>query len=531
MIVKSNSNIFEQISHMLKAYYPVIYLNSFEYDRTKQKIKGIVKNEKLDFVFHQWNCVDGMLKLNNSTDSFESVQNLEEPEEVLIYISENIDNNKNEVFILEDFHEYIDEINIKIRLRQLAERLRFYRKHIIIISSVLVLPTELDKYITVIDIPLPTKKDIEVVLNQVVKNAKVTLDNNLKKNLIDAALGMTVMEADLAYCLAAVKDNLGTESPRIVSLEKEQIIKKSGILDYFDVNESLKNVGGMEHLKTWLKKRKSAFEYQAQKWNLSEPKGLLLLGVPGGGKSLTAKSIASLWNMPLLRLDIGKVFQGEVGSSESNIRKAIATAEAVAPCVLWIDEIEKGLSGSQSSGSTDGGTTSRIFSTILTWMQEKTKSVFVVATANDISQLPPELLRKGRFDEIFFVDLPSGNERKSIFKIHLEKNNHKPESYSLDKLSSESIGFNGAEIEEAIKEAKFSAYIENKENPTLTIKHILTAIRDTVPLSITMKEQIDYLRSWANSRAKYAGDKFEENIKQTDIPLTKTEKAMNRNFD
>jgi hypothetical protein len=162
MIVKSNSNIFEQISHMLKAYYPVIYLNSFEYDRTKQKIKGIVKNEKLDFVFHQWNCVDGMLKLNNSTDSFESVQNLEEPEEVLIYISENIDNNKNEVFILEDFHEYIDEINIKIRLRQLAERLRFYRKHIIIISSVLVLPTELDKYITVIDFHYLQKKTLKL---------------------------------------------------------------------------------------------------------------------------------------------------------------------------------------------------------------------------------------------------------------------------------------------------------------------------------------------------------------------------------
>ena len=531
MIVKSNTNIFEQISDMLKAYYPIIYLNSFEYDRTKQKIRGIVKNEKLDFIFHQWNCVDGMMKQNNTTDSYEVIPNLEEPEEVLIYIAENIDNNKNEIFILEDFHEYIEEINIKIRLRQLAERLRFYRKHIVIISSVLVLPTELDKYITVIDIPLPTKKDIEVVLNQVVKNAKVTLDDNLRKNLVDAALGMTVMEADLAYCLAAVKDNLGKESPRIVSLEKEQIIKKSGILDYFDINESLKNVGGMEHLKTWLKKRQSAFEYQAQKWNLSEPKGLLLLGVPGGGKSLTAKSIASLWNMPLLRLDIGKVFQGEVGSSENNIRKAIATAEAVAPCVLWIDEIEKGLSGSQSSGSTDGGTTSRIFSTILTWMQEKTKSVFVVATANDISQLPPELLRKGRFDEIFFVDLPSENERKSIFKIHLKKNNHKPENYSLDKLSAESIGFNGAEIEEAIKEAKFSAYIENKENPNLTIKHILTAIRDTVPLSVTMKEQIDYLRSWASSRAKYAGDEFKENIKQTDIPLTKTEKALNRSFN
>lgn len=530
MIVKQNVNIFEQITDMLKAYYPVLYLNTYEYDRTKQKVKGIIKKEKNEFDIYSWNSVDGLIK-HNSDNSLESIPNFEDPEELLINISERIDNNKNEVFLLEDFHEYIEERNIKIRLRQLAEKLRFYRKHIVIISSVLILPTELEKYITVIDIPLPSKKDIEAVLNQVTKNANVELDNNLKKSLIDAALGMTVMEADLAYCLAAVKNNFDKDSPKIVSLEKEQIIKKSGILDYFDINESLQNVGGMEHLKTWLKKRQSAFDYQAQKWNLEEPKGLLLLGVPGGGKSLTAKSIASLWNMPLLRLDVGKVFQGEVGSSENNIRKAIATAEAVAPCVLWIDEIEKGFSGTKSSGSTDGGTTARIFSTILTWMQEKTKSVFVVATANDISLLPPEFLRKGRFDEIFFVDLPSQKERESIFKIHLEKKGHDSTKYGLEKLAKESVGFNGAEIEEAVKEAKFTAYLENKENPELTIKHILTAIRDTVPLSVTMKEQIDFLRKWAKSRAKYAGDEFTEQIEQKEIPLTKTEKAMNRIFE
>jgi ATP-dependent Zn protease len=531
MIVKNLENIFEQISDMLKAYYPVIYLNTFEYDRTKQKIRGIVKNSKPEYEIYQWNYVDGMVQYDKSKGAFINVPDLMEPEEVLIHIASEIDNYKNEIFILEDFHEYMEEINIKLRIRQLAEKLRYYKKHIIIISSVLVLPSELEKYITVIDVPLPTRVDIEAVLNNVVKNTKVTLDNNHRKRLVDAALGMTVMEADLAYCLAAVKDNLGNESPRIVSLEKEQIIKKSGILDYFDINESLANVGGMEHLKNWLKKRKSAFEYRAQEWNLSEPKGLLLLGVPGGGKSLTAKSIASLWNMPLLRLDIGKVFQGEVGSSEFNIRKAITTAEAVAPCVLWIDEIEKGLSATTGSSAGDGGTTSRVFSTILTWMQEKTESVFVVATANDISKLPPELLRKGRFDEVFFVDLPSLNERKSIFKIHLEKNGHKSKGYSLDKLAAESVGFNGAEIEETIKEAKFTAYLENKEKPQLGIKHILVAVRDTIPLSITMKEQIDFLRNWAKSRAKYAGEEFSESVDNKDIPLTKVERELNRHFE
>jgi SpoVK/Ycf46/Vps4 family AAA+-type ATPase len=235
--------------------------------------------------------------------------------------------------------------------------------------------------------------------------------------------------------------------------------------------------------------------------------------------------------MPLLRLDIGKVFEGTVGSSESNIRRAIATAEAVAPCVLWIDEIEKGLSGVQSSGATDGGTTSRIFSTILTWMQEKTQPVFVVATANDISQLPPELLRKGRFDEIFFVDLPSEKDRKSIFSIHLEKNNQKPENFGLEKLAKESKGFNGAEIEECVKEAMFAAYTENPNEPKLQIIHLLNAIKDTVPLSKTMKDQIEFLRKWANSRAKQAGQPNSEDLKSEEVPLTKIEKELNRNFD
>ena len=236
--------------------------------------------------------------------------------------------------------------------------------------------------------------------------------------------------------------------------------------------------------------------------------------------------------MPLLRLDIGKVFQAEVGSSENNIRRAIATAEAVAPCVLWIDEIEKGLSGVQSSGATDGGTTSRIFSTILTWMQEKTQPVFVVATANDISQLPPELLRKGRFDEMFFVDLPSVEDRKSIFSIHLANNNQKPDNFGLDKLAKESKGFNGAEIEECVKEAMFTAYTENPNEPKLQIVHLLNAIKDTVPLSKTMKDQIEFLRKWANSRAKQAGQLNNEDLKSIEeVPLTKVEKELNRSFD
>ena len=236
--------------------------------------------------------------------------------------------------------------------------------------------------------------------------------------------------------------------------------------------------------------------------------------------------------MPLLRLDIGKIFEGIVGSSEDNIRRAIATAEAVAPCVLWIDEIEKGLSGTQSSGSTDGGTTARIFSTILTWMQEKTKPVFVVATANNISLLPPELLRKGRFDEIFFVDLPNKEDRKSIFAIHLNKKGQKPNDFSLDRLAQDTLGFNGAEIEECVNEAMFAAYTENQENPKLQMIHLLNAIKETVPLSMTMENQIAALRNWAKSRAKQAGSENTESIsKEANVPLTKSERELNRSFE
>ena len=258
----------------------------------------------------------------------------------------------------------------------------------------------------------------------------------------------------------------------------------------------------------------------------------MLLGVPGCGKSLTAKSIASFWNMPLLRLDIGKVYQGLVGSSEDNIRKAIATAEAVAPCVLWIDEIEKGLNGVQSSGSTDGGVTSRIFSTILTWMQEKTSPVFVVATANNINLLPPELLRKGRFDEIFFVDLPTARERENIFSIHLQKKGQNPSKYPMGMLGKKTEGFNGAEIEECIKEAMFAAYVDNPENPVLNASHIMDAISETVPLSTTMKEQIAALRSWAATRAKNAsGEAVVEDKKEMPVLLTRPELEMERSFD
>ena len=525
-----STNPVEQLRDMLRAYYPVIYMTTFEYDRAKQKISGVAKSLNKGYGIYEWNSVNGLVQ--NTQDGMKRIEDCEDPEQLLSHILKRHASDDSEIYILEDFHEYIDERNVKVLLRQLAETLRFYRKHIIIVSSVFVLPIELEKYITVIDLGLPGRADLEQVLANVADSSKTVIEDGLRKKLVDAALGMTVMEADLAFCLAAVKNNLNSDAPATVAREKEQIIKKSGLLDYYQVNEDLRSIGGMSILKSWLEKRKLAYDFKAQLWHLPEPKGLLLLGVPGCGKSLTAKSISSLWNMPLLRLDIGKVFQGLVGSSEENIRRAIATAEAVAPCVLWIDEIEKGLSGVRSSGDTDGGTTSRIFSTILTWMQEKTNPVFVVATANNIQMLPPELLRKGRFDEIFFVDLPNEQDRQSIWEIHLSKMGQDPRVLCVDKLAKESVGFNGAEIEECVKEAMFTAYTENPDNPQLRIKHLLDAIKETVPLSTTMKDQIDYLRKWSKTRAKQAGAINTESLDKPveDILLTKIEKEANRSF-
>ena len=529
-------DVFQKLILMIRAYYPVFYLHSYEYYRTKQKIKGIVellRREGKKVNYYQWDCVYGLVQiLPDKTEK--RIERMQNPLEVLAYILNSKKSGEKNIFVLDDINNHIERDEVKLMFRKIAEATN-NNTHAIILSSIYRLPAELEKYITVLQIPLPKRNELGEVLDIVAKQSKVELKTNLRNRLIDAALGMTSMEADLAYCLASVKDGFDDKSPFTVSSEKEQIIRKSGILDYFPKNESLKDVGGMENLKEWLKKRQLAYDKEARDWGLKEPKGLLLLGVPGCGKSLIAKSIASSWNMPLLRLDVGKVFQGIVGSSEDNIRKAIATAEAVAPCVLWIDEIEKGLSGVQSSGATDGGVTSRIFSTILTWMQEKTAPVFVVATANNINQLPPELLRKGRFDEIFFVDLPSQKEKENIFSIHLQKNRQNVSSFALDILAQKAEGFNGAEIEECVKEAMFTAYVESQESniaPKLQMIHILDAIKNTVPLSKTMEKQITDLRKFAVSRAKNASKEIVlENRMEMPILLTRPELELERSFD
>ena len=316
-------------------------------------------------------------------------------------------------------------------------------------------------------------------------------------------MGLTANEINNATAKAIIEANGRLDGDAIASVtaEKQQIIRKSGLLEFYASGDRMNDVGGLEILKEWLRKRERAFSEKARSYGLPEPKGILLVGVQGCGKSLVAKSVANAWRFPLLRLDVGRLFASLVGSSEENLRSAIHIAESIAPVVLWVDEIEKGFSGVGSSNVSDAGTAARVFGSFITWLQEKQAPVFVIATANSVTHLPPELVRKGRFDEIFFVDLPAVQERSDIWKIHLEKRNRNAADFDLYQLALASEGLSGAEIEQALIAGLYESFAEDR---LLQMSDLLDVLQETVPLSRMMEEEIALLRAWANQRARMA---------------------------
>jgi len=527
--------MIETLKKLITAHYPIIALQSFEWYRLKSIIHDTFK--AAGFQITTWNNVEGLVTDNKKAEDTEDpvialrdiFQTSTDPQEC----------NKKELFLLADFHDYLEQKEIRTRLRILSQELKYSRKHIIILSPIFPIPVELEKEITLLEVPLPDKlelrKTLKVLIAEIGQGSQkqFQIDRELEEQLVNAALGLTIHEADLAFSRALVETNgFNYGSIKYVIKEKEQVIKKSKILEYYHTNESFKNIGGLNNLKSWLNTRGQAFSVKALDFGIQEPKGVLLTGVPGCGKSLIAKAIASIWNMPLLRLDIGKVFEGIVGSSENNMRKAILTAEGIAPCVLWLDEIEKGLAGIQSSGATDSGTTARVFSTFLTWMQEKTKPVFIVATANNLDALPPEILRKGRFDEIFFVDLPTQREREEIFKIHVEKLKRTLSSNDYQLLASATKGFNGAEIESVVKDALFLAFdrtVKLDSKSDLSREDIAKIIQKTIPLSATRKAEIENMREIAKTRFVLASTEPMEQLPvEKEIKLTILEQKNNR---
>lgn len=452
-----------------------------------------------------WNMPQGLRKYDFEDDSWESEDEGEQPQEALEWLVESSQDQSGFILLLEDFHHFLNEHTLTSRLRAFAIGVasrEINNVTVVLSQPAPLLPAELEKEVQVMEMPLPDSDDLKTLMLQAKQRYELDgRDYQESSALIESALGLSTSEAQLAFSKAACQFKRLTESeiPFIVK-EKEQVIRKSGHLEYFHPKATLDDIGGLDNLKSWLNRRRQSFSEHAREFGLETPRGVLLLGLPGTGKSLAAKAVANAWQLPLLRLDMGKIYGGIVGQSEANIRSALQTAEALAPSILWVDEIEKGLSGMQSSGASDGGTTSRVLGTFLTWMQEKEKPVFVVATANHIAQLPPELLRKGRVDEIFFVDLPVQQDRKDIISIHLKRRNRLDDfsSDELDEFAIASKGFTGAELEEAVKEAMFLAFDEGHQ---LNKDDILKAIQATSPLSLTMAEMIQDTRDWAKGRA------------------------------
>ena len=406
---------------------------------------------------------------------------------------DKFDANASAIFLFKDFHDLWSNAQVKRKLRSLVQRLKFTKKSLIITTHVAKVPEELKDEAVIINYPLPDVDQLSEVLNRLVQTpgVRVNLTPLGREKLVQAALGLTSSQAQRVFARAIVIDgSLDDRDIELVTEEKKQIIRESEALEFHPATESMDNIGGLASLKDWLRLRESAFTNKAREYGLPSPKGIALIGIPGTGKSLTAKMIGGLWRLPLLRLDVGSLFGSLVGESEERTRRALRLAETIAPCILWIDEMEKAL----AHGGLDSGTSTRVFGSILTWMQEKSSPVFVVATANDISSLPPELLRRGRFDEIFFLDLPSYAERMEIFAVHLRKRRRLPQDYDLRELAARSDGYVGSEIEQAVIDAMYVGF--NDQVREFTTQDILGALARQVPLSVSQRETVDSLRAW-----------------------------------
>jgi hypothetical protein len=498
----------DELETLIRARYPILYVVSGEEMRVQEIVLEIAaRRQKKVF---EWTCSTGLVPAGTSIQSHKHRNAAtKDPIAALDQVIEQVEP---ALFLFKDFHPYLAKGNASVirRLKDIALHLKNSFKTVVLVSPLMEIPPELEKEITVLNLPLPTKDELSGLLDRIldelrqVKEVDILLDDPGRDRLLQAALGLTLGEAENVFAKIIVKDRrLGVDDVGKVFAEKQQIIRKSGLLEYCTTEETFGGVGGMGVLKDWLNKRSLSFTAEAKAFGLPAPRGVLLLGVQGCGKSLCAKAVAALWQMPLLRFDMGRMFGSYVGSSEENVRRAISVAESVAPAILWVDEIDKAFAGSQGSGASDGGTTARVFGTFLTWLSEKTAPVFVVATANDISQLPPELLRKGRLDEIFFVDLPRAKGRGEIFGIHLARRGRVPETFDLEALAEATGDFSGAEIEEAINSALYDAFYAGVD---LETAHLIKAVRETVPLARTMDEPLAELRCWAEGRARNAAD-------------------------
>lgn len=509
-----------ELEILIRARYPILYVASWEEERVEACLAEVAQRRSKRLIC--WSVVRGLYAAGESVTASKRTFNASTTDP-MVALDECLRQVDPIVFLFKDLHPMLRDHAVVRKLKELAQHLKSSPKTLILVSHTPCIPPELEKDVTVVDFCLPRLEELGALLDSIVRQVAQLghldghLDAAAREKLLKASLGLTLKEAENAFARTLIQRGRLSESEvALILAEKKRVIRKSGILEYYDSQNDLADVGGLENLKEWVRKRSVAFSEEARGFGLPPPKGVLLLGVQGCGKSLCAKAISQVWKLPLLRLDIGRIFSSLVGSSEENMRRAITTAESVAPAILWIDEIEKAFAGTRG-GESDAGTSSRVFGTFLTWLQEKTAPVFVIATANNIATLPPELMRKGRLDEIFFVDLPTPEERTDILKIHLRQRNRDPQSVDLLRLAPLTEGFSGSEIEQAVIAGLYEAFDQGRDLSTADLEK---AALQSVPLSRTMKEEIDRLRRWASDRARSASG---EAILRPEIPQRQLE--------
>jgi SpoVK/Ycf46/Vps4 family AAA+-type ATPase len=503
----------DEFSLLLRARYPILYVPTREEERVEAAIAAIAKTQGERAVY-TWDFVDGYQ--GNPNDAGFGKRN---PLQALEFV-EKLPAQAPAIFILRDFHRFLDDIAVSRKLRNLAKLLKSQPKNLVILSAHLAIPDDLSEVLTVLEFALPNATEIRTEVERLIGATTGNLPAPVLDELVQSCQGLSIERIRRVLARAiALHGQLQPDDVELILEEKRQTIRQTQILDFYAATENISDIGGLDNLKDWLLRRGGAFSEKARQYGLPHPRGLMLVGIQGTGKSLTAKAIAHHWHLPLLRLDVGRLFGGLVGESESRTRQMIQLAEALAPCILWIDEIDKAFGGGDSRG--DAGTSSRVFGAFLTWMAEKKSPVFVVATANNIQALPPELLRKGRFDEIFFVGLPSQEERQAIFEVHLSRlRPHKLGEYDLGRLAYETPDFSGAEIEQTLIEAMHIGFSQNRDFDT---DDVLAAASQMVPLARTAQEQIAVLQNWAAagkarmaSRSSSLSDRISQQRQQPD---------------
>ena len=491
-------NFLNEFVLLLKARYPIIYISTNEEERIEYLIKYCAK-KYVARTYYSWDFVDGYQ--GNPNDKGFAARN---PLEALDLI-DKLTPETASLFVLKDYDNFLKDFSVVRKLKNLSRSLKTQPKNIIIVSSEINIPDSLKEFVTLLEFPLPSYSEILEELNRLLSSLQQEIDPTTLNNIATACQGLSLERIRRVLSKIIAKNGeIDDSSPPLILQEKKQIIQQTQLLEFCLNDKNLDDLGGLDVFKQWLQVRDQAFSQEAIKYGLPYPKGLLLVGVQGTGKSVAAKIIAHEWQLPLLRLDFGRLFASLIGQSEQRVRKMIEIAEALSPCVLWVDEIDKAFAGAQSSG--DSGTTSRVLATFITWLSEKTSPVFVVSTANNIELIPPEILRKGRFDEMFFLNLPTREEREAIFEVHLKK--YRPDSienFQIPLLGQLSKEFSGAEIEQVVIDAMRLGFNEDRE---FNNEDILVSIQNFVPLARTRSKELDQLKSWAESGNVISASKY-----------------------